>query len=292
MIERRDYYVYVVFRPNGEPCYVGKGRRTRWKHHQWGQSHNRHLKAIYEKANGELPIWKAQEGLTNEQALDTERALIAALGRADRKAGPLVNLTDGGDGMEGYKQTPEAIAKTVAYHLGRKRSPETCARIGASRVGEKQSAEAIAKRVAKNKGQKRSGEALENLRRAQALNADARRGVSQPATPAMLAIAEKRRGVPLSEETRRKLSKANSGKKRTPEMSARQSERQKGYIATPETRAKIAAAGRGLKRSPETCAKISAYQRTKTFSEETRAKMSASAILRRAREKAEKHADR
>ncbi len=33
MTDKRIYYVYVIFRPNGEPCYVGKGKvgsLSRW----------------------------------------------------------------------------------------------------------------------------------------------------------------------------------------------------------------------------------------------------------------------
>lgn len=30
----KDYYIYVLFRLNGVPFYLGKGRRNRWHYHE------------------------------------------------------------------------------------------------------------------------------------------------------------------------------------------------------------------------------------------------------------------
>jgi hypothetical protein len=114
------YYVYVIFRPNGEPCYVGKGKRFRWTQHAKG-SHNLHLRRIYEAANGDLPIVKVRENLTDAEACKVEIALILAIGRG--KNGPLVNFTDGGNGVSGHIQSEETRQKKREKLLGRPRPP-------------------------------------------------------------------------------------------------------------------------------------------------------------------------
>jgi len=98
-------YVYVIFRPTGEPCYIGKGHGGRWRKHV-KRSHNPHLKAIYAKANYDLPAIIIRENLSDDKAIETEVALIKAIGR-EEFGGPLVNLTDGGDGTVGAKMSDE-----------------------------------------------------------------------------------------------------------------------------------------------------------------------------------------
>lgn len=155
-VERRDFYVYVIFRPDGSPCYVGKGQKDRWKKHAW-RSTNPHLAAIYKSTDCLLPIVKVREGLLNDEANRTEIALIAAIGR-ETEGGPLVNLTGGGEGVSGprnlspqmrdkaRKQLEEirsrpGFGKRVSAGLtGRKRSPEECVAIGNGHRGRKYSA--------------------------------------------------------------------------------------------------------------------------------------------------------
>lgn len=143
----RDFYVYVIFRPNGVPCYVGKGRRNRWEVHslKTTRNTNRHLSAIYKEAGGKLPIVKVRERLTDKEAIETEVALIRGIGR-HRHGGPLVNFTDGGEGHAGYEQSTETKAWRSEHMRGNKRaighrrtdfhhSPETIARISEAKKG-------------------------------------------------------------------------------------------------------------------------------------------------------------
>lgn len=100
------FYVYVMFRPwNGEPCYIGKGQGKRAQVLYRG--HNPHLARIIAKAGAPIPTVILQGGLAEDEAFMVERAFIAALGRG--KNGPLVNLTDGGEGRSGTKHSAATI---------------------------------------------------------------------------------------------------------------------------------------------------------------------------------------
>jgi hypothetical protein len=125
--------VYVIFRTNGIPCYVGKGGPRRVEEHfavrpahsrHRGYT-NRHLKAIIRQAGGLLPFVIVREGLSEIEANAVEVALIAAIGRADLGRGPLVNFTDGGEGASGMKKSPEAIERTAAARRGTKHTDES-----------------------------------------------------------------------------------------------------------------------------------------------------------------------
>lgn len=150
------YYVYLIFRANGEPCYVGKGQRDRIKYHFQPavlSSHkNKHLAAIIKKASGELPVIKLRAGLSESKAHEIEVAFIKAIGRAPH--GPLVNLTEGGEGISNpSKKTrlkmsksrkkrvtkPETRLKISAYQKGRKKTPEHIEKVRLANLGKKRS---------------------------------------------------------------------------------------------------------------------------------------------------------
>lgn len=107
-----DRIVYVIFYPAchpkhfGQPCYVGKGKVNRLREHVKG-SHNPQLKSIFKSANDDLPMIIVREGLSNIEAFEIEVLLISIIGRADQGTGTLVNHTNGGEGVVGYKWTPE-----------------------------------------------------------------------------------------------------------------------------------------------------------------------------------------
>jgi hypothetical protein len=175
------YYVYILFRPNGVPCYVGKGKDNRWFKHEKraNRIHNRHLNAIVEMAltNGEeLPKIKIREGLSETEAFLLERIFIAAIGR-ELHGGPLVNLTDGGEGQSGRVCSDETKQKIGDRHRGRSHSDEWKAAISAGLSSEetklsisatqKKRFEDPAERAragAKNVGRKRSAETAEKQR--------------------------------------------------------------------------------------------------------------------------------
>lgn len=93
--------VYLFCRPDYTPAYVGAGWKDwRYKRHI-NASHNEHLNNIFRKTNGDLPFIVLFDDLTREEALVFEKWMIAFFGREDLGRGPLVNRTDGGDGVIG-----------------------------------------------------------------------------------------------------------------------------------------------------------------------------------------------
>lgn len=151
--ERSSFYVYVIFRPDGTPCYVGKGHGRRADHHR-RFTRNRHLKNLFAKY-GDLPIARVREHLTDAEACATEIALIAAIGRRDLGTGPLINLTIGGDGAAGHIRTPEMRAKLSAALKGRKFTAEHLKAMSLSRLGKKRDPASCAKQAATMTGRKR-----------------------------------------------------------------------------------------------------------------------------------------
>lgn len=162
------FYAYVLFRLNGIPCYVGKGLDDRWLHHEQAvgksYSRNKHLARIIAKAGGTLPKIKAHEDLGEAEAFETEIALIKAIGRG--KNGPLVNMTDGGDGQSGWVPSKETRARISAANMGKKQSEETRAKMSAAGKGRKKNYEHRQKIGAAHVGMTRSEEARAKMREA------------------------------------------------------------------------------------------------------------------------------
>lgn len=105
----KSSYVYVIFRLDGSPCYVGKGKGRRHAYHR-KHGRNIHLRRIYDDAGQELPIVKISENLSNDDACILEVWLIKAIGRS-LNGGPLANQTDGGEGSVGWTPSLEWRAR-------------------------------------------------------------------------------------------------------------------------------------------------------------------------------------
>src|ERR1700751_4469463 len=128
----RRFYVYLLFDYLGLPRYVGKGTGNRWLSHERRPSARNIEKNSFIKQTagvlGKGPQIKVQENLTEEEAYALEVGIIKAIGRYT--AGPLCNLTDGGDGFDsatarkaGAAQSPEQRSES-ARKAGAAQSPE------------------------------------------------------------------------------------------------------------------------------------------------------------------------
>lgn len=133
------FYIYLHCKPNGDPFYVGKGC-DKWyrRSHQLKYGRNRFHKntvAKYGAENIEIFVFFCD---SEQQALLDEAQHIAQL-RSDGYA--LVNLTDGGEGMSGFRHSEEAKKKAGARQkniwTGRKHSEETRKKMSESRRGNK-----------------------------------------------------------------------------------------------------------------------------------------------------------
>lgn len=243
MTEGATFYVYLISRLDGTPCYVGKGKGQRWRHN--GKAgRNLHFLRIIRKAKAagrDLPKVKIAENLTEAEAFRIEREMIAKIGR-EANGGPLVNLTDGGDGTSGYRPSEETRAKMRAARKDFQHSSETRAAISAALKGKPKSPEHAAKVGAANKGKNwtPSAEHIEHLRR--------------------LAAAKVRQGTKHSDEALAKIrtARARQPKHVSPETQFKSgaipwNAGMKGYNPSPATQFK-----KGYKPSSTTRAKLSA----------------------------------
>src|ERR1700687_704740 len=105
------YYTYVLFDWLGIPRYVGKGKKGRIDSHEKATDSTNWLKNEFIERTwivlGEIPKIKIREQLSESEAFDLESKLIKIIGRIDQNNGPLTNMSDGGEGSSGRKNTPE-----------------------------------------------------------------------------------------------------------------------------------------------------------------------------------------
>lgn len=201
------FYVYVLSRPDGTPFYVGKGQRRRIAFHQvyarLGRKSHRYsvMRKIW-SGNDDVRYRIAEFFDTEADAIAAEVAIISKIGRK-KYGGPLVNQTDGGDGVSGlrYVFTAEHRAKISAAGKGRRKSPEAVAAAAAGRRGKKHNAETRAKiSIAVRKP-----EAVAKIRAARACFKH------KPETIERLRLAKL--GKPLSLEHRAKIAASGLGRR-------------------------------------------------------------------------------
>lgn len=212
------FYVYEHTRNDtGAVFYVGKGSERRaWVR----QGRNNWWRRIADKSGYQVRI--VVPGIEEELAHMAEMERIDQLRRIGVQ---LCNLTDGGEGMSGYKAPPEVIERRSAKQRGQKRLSVSEKLRGRAKTEEHRKKLAEARR-----GKKASQAAREAMSRA-------RKGQ-----------VSSMKGKRHSEETKAKISAAVSGEN-APFL---------GRSHTPETIERIRLANLGRKESAETRAKKSA----------------------------------
>ena len=233
----RRFYVYSLHRQCGAPFYVGKGQRNRIARHEQHTREGRRgqrfsiIRGI--QKIGALVGYQIHGFFDDEDAaFAAEMALIAQIGRR-LNGGPLVNLTDGGEGPSGFRQilSPETRAKLSAALTGRSKSPEHVAKVAAKRKGRTHGPEI---RLKISEAVRRP----ESMAKIAAARADFRHSAET-----IEKIRRIKLGTRASEATKLKMSAAQQGRSHSAESRAKMSERAK--LRPPmseETKAKIRAA--------------------------------------------------
>lgn len=122
------YYTYVHTRNDtGEVFYVGKGHGERAFSKDRSNMHWNNTTAKHGRTVHIIAYWEDEAF-----AFAHEKELIAEF-RASGVA--LVNMTDGGDGTSGYKQSPAHIEARRLANMGKVKSVETRQRIKAGFCG-------------------------------------------------------------------------------------------------------------------------------------------------------------
>lgn len=134
---KKGDYSYGNWKFDAEPFYVGKGSLNRVKLSRLAiePEHNSFKSSLKKKIlqeTGKNPRARYFKFPTNRCALEMEKLLIELIGRRVLGKGPLVNLTDGGEGVIGYAYSDEqkaANAKRKRDFYRRETKAEKSARI-------------------------------------------------------------------------------------------------------------------------------------------------------------------
>lgn len=148
------YYAYIYRDPGreNEPIYVGKGKNKRaWVHLQREDRHPFVARLKSMRNLGIEPYIEIIPALDEGHALFLEECLIEVIGRKDLGKGPLLNLTDGGDGVRNYKMTVERRQQISEANRGRVVTAVTRAKISTSNTGKKRSPESVALMTKRNR---------------------------------------------------------------------------------------------------------------------------------------------
>ena len=142
-----NFYVYAYLDPRKpgdyqfgdiqlgfEPFYIGKGKGKRLTNHlieakrvdyidKLNPEKTQRIRSILSE-NSKPIIVKLVEDLEEEWAFSIEISAIKSLGRKDRNKGPLLNLTDGGEGVSGYIMSEETKKKMSKSKKGKYKGKE------------------------------------------------------------------------------------------------------------------------------------------------------------------------
>ena len=177
-----EFYVYAYLDPTEKidkiydeipfefrPIYIGKGKDRRMFSHLSNRKKFKYL--FYNKINkminnGIEPIIIKLKSFNNEvEAIEFEKLLIKDIGRI-KNGGYLYNLTDGGEGVSGYKFDKKLVIRLSNARRGKKASEETKLKMSISLKGKIPSPQTIAASIKAHKGIKLTEEHKNKLSKA------------------------------------------------------------------------------------------------------------------------------
>ena len=177
----KQFYTYVHCRPDGTPFYVGKGHGSRSHHFGVRNPHHKNIVAKHGKENIVILVFPAE---SEEQSFVDEIKMIESF-RQDGFS--LVNMTGGGEGVSNPSQEVRtkigAAKKGNKYWVGRKHSDATKKKIAANGAGN-----------TNKRGKKLSPESCKRI------------------SAAKIGTPSSKKGIPLTEDTKRKLSERALGR--------------------------------------------------------------------------------
>jgi len=178
------YYTYAYLRKGDRtPYYIGKGRGKR----VYDSSHS--VKVPDDKDR----IIFLKQNLTEEEAFNHEKYMIAVFGRKDLETGILRNMTDGGEGRSGSKHSEETKQKIRNANVNI--PEERRKKMSEKAKGRTHSEETKQKMSEKAKGRTHSEETKQKIRNANVNIPEERRKK----------MSEKAKGRTHSEETKEKI---------------------------------------------------------------------------------------
>lgn len=124
-----SFYTYLWLRYDGTPYYVGKGKNDR------GFMSGGHRNINRPKDPARILIQNCE---SEQEAFEIERFLISLYGRRDLSVGPLLNKTDGGEGVCGLRHSEETKKMWSAKRKGIRKPPRTaehCRNIALAKMG-------------------------------------------------------------------------------------------------------------------------------------------------------------
>jgi hypothetical protein len=210
MKDPKRFYTYAYLREDRTPYYVGKGEGRR----AYSKRHRVSVPPLDR-------ILFLKKNLTEKEAIRHEVYMIDVFGRKDIGTGILRNLTNGGEGISGFKHSNETKVKIANAGRNRTHTEETKNKLSKLHVGKKLTEKTKQKIKEKRKlqviteehkekirnslkGRKRPQNVIEKIKKG-------RTGIKHTEQTKQI-IKEKRANQIFTKDTRKKLSEAHIGK--------------------------------------------------------------------------------